>query len=74
LKIEELIDKKKVILEKVNNFSEALDIIKDLLNKKTILKDSVILISPAAAHFYSKFVENSGKDLKEWIKDMKPET
>ncbi len=72
--IEKFIDKNKIDFIKVGNFSQATEILKKYLkNKKTpgVRSDAgclyVVLISPGAAHFYSKFVENSGKDLKEWI-------
>ncbi len=73
--IEKFIDKNKIDFVKVENFSKATEILKKYLkNKKTPgarLEDAgcpcVVLISPGAAHFYSKFVESSGKDLKEWI-------
>ncbi len=67
-KIEELLDKKRVEFVNAEDLSRAIDILKDYYKKTALKKDSVVLISPAAAHFYSKFVENSGKDLKEWIR------
>ena len=73
--IEKFIDKNKIDFVKVNSFSEAANFLKKYLkNKKTLNIQSnakrlyVVLISPAAAHFYSKYVENSGRSLKEWIK------
>ena len=76
--IEKLIDKKKIDFKKVNDFSGAVNFLREYLkNKKTpsVQLDTkcpdVVLISPAAAHFYSKYVENTNKNLKEWIKLMK---
>ncbi len=75
--IEKFVDKSKVGFRKVDNFSQAADFLKKYLrNKKTTgvalgtKHLGVVLISPGAAHFYSKFVENSGKDLKGWIRDI----
>ncbi|MCK5466498.1 UDP-N-acetylmuramoyl-L-alanine--D-glutamate ligase [Candidatus Parcubacteria bacterium] len=70
-KIEKLIDESKVDFIKVEDFSEAINVLKDYYKKAAILKDTAVLISPAAAYFYSKFVEGSGKDLREWIKLLK---
>ena len=71
--LEKFVDKNKTDFTKVNNFSEAAEFLKKYLkNKKTpsiqldARRSYVVLISPAAAHFYSKFVEGSGKSLKEW--------
>jgi len=76
--IEKLIDKKKIDFRKVNDFSGAVNFLREYLkNKKTpsVQLDTkcpdVVLISPAAAHFYSKYVENTNKNLKEWVKLMK---
>ena len=70
-KIEKLIDESKVDFIKVEDFSEAINVLKDYYKKAAILKDTAVLISPAAAYFYSKFVEGSNKDLREWIKLLK---
>ena len=67
-KIEKLIDESKVDFIKVEDFSEAINVLKDYYKKAAILKDTAVLISPAAAHFYSKFVEDSGRDLREWVR------
>jgi len=67
-KIEKLIDESKIDFIKVEDFSEAINVLKDYYKKAAILKDTAVLISPAAAHFYSKFVEGSGKDLREWVR------
>ena len=75
--IEKLIDKKKVDFVRVNNFSEAIDFLKKYYKKTVLLPHPtfpqrggiIVLISPAAAHFYSKYVEGSGKNLKEWVRD-----
>ncbi len=67
-KIERLIKKKKNNFVKVENFPEAINELKKHNQKTDLAKGGTVLISPAAAHFYSKFVESSGKDLKEWIK------
>lgn len=69
--IEKGIDKGKVVFDKAESFSEAIRIMKKYINEGILGKDGVVLISPAAAHFYSKFVESSEKDLKEWIMEMK---
>jgi len=69
--IEEVIDKNKVLFEKVETFKDAIEILKKYLIEGVLKDQSTVLISPAAAHFYSKFVESSDKDLKEWIKEMK---
>ena len=70
-KIEKLIDESRVDFIRVENFPEAINTLKNYYKKAAILKDTVVLISPAAAHFYSKFVENSNKELREWIRFMK---
>ena len=67
-KIEELIDKREINFTKVNDFSEAVEFLKKYYQKTALSKSSVVLISPAAAHFYSKYVEGSGKSLKEWVR------
>jgi UDP-N-acetylmuramoylalanine--D-glutamate ligase len=66
--IEKLVDKNKVDFMRVENFLQAIDFLKKYYKKTVSQKDSVVLISPAAAHFYSRYVENSGKTLKEWIR------
>ena len=67
--IEKLIDKNKIDFTKVENFSEAIDTLKKYSKKTVISNDNItVLISPGAAYFYSKFVEGSGKDLREWVK------
>ncbi|MEA1936759.1 MAG: UDP-N-acetylmuramoyl-L-alanine--D-glutamate ligase [Patescibacteria group bacterium] len=67
-KIEKLVDKKEVDFMKVNNFAEAMRFLEKYCQKNALSKNSVVLISPASAHFYSKFVEGSGKSLREWVK------
>ncbi len=67
-KVEKLIDKKKIDFVKVNDFSEAVEFLKKYYQKTALSKSSVVLISPAAAHFYSRYVEGSEKNLKEWVK------
>ena len=70
--IEKLIDQNKIDFIKVNNFSEAIDVLKKYYKKTAILNNkTTVLISPGAAHFYSRFVEGSGKDLRKWIKLLK---
>ena len=69
-KIEKLIDESKIDFIKVEDFSEAINVLKDYYKKAAILKGTAVLISPAAAHFYSKFVEGSGKDLREWVRSV----
>ena len=69
--IESLIDKNKIDFKKVKNFQEAVKTLKKYYKKTSPSKGNVVLISPGAAHFYSKHVENSGKSLKEWVKLMK---
>jgi len=70
-KIEKLIDESRVDFIKVENFYEAINALKSYYKKAAILKNTAVLISPAAAHFYSKFVEGSGRDLREWVKLLK---
>jgi UDP-N-acetylmuramoylalanine--D-glutamate ligase len=76
--IEKLVDKNKVSLARVENFSQAISFLREYF-KKTSQKTSdvfrgvrcfegTVLISPAAAHFYSRYVESSDKTLKEWIR------
>ena len=66
--IEKLINKKKIDFAKVNNFSEAVEFLKKYYKKTALSKSSIVLISPASAHFYSKYVEGSGKSLKERVR------
>ena len=67
--IEKLINKKEIDFTKVNNFSEAIDFLKKYYQKTVVSNNNItVLISPAAAHFYSKYVEGSGKNLKEWVR------
>ena len=68
--IEELIDKDKVDFIKVKDFANAVKELKKYYKKTDPIKNGTVLISPAATHFYSKFVEGSGKSLKEWIKSV----
>lgn len=70
-KIEKLIDKNKIDLIKVKNFKQAVEELKRYYKKTDPIKDGTVLISPAAAHFYSKYIENSDKSLREWIKLIK---
>ena len=67
-KIEELIDENKIDFVKVENFQEAIKRLKKYYQKTDLAKGGTVLISPGAAHFYSKFVESSEKSLKEWIR------
>lgn len=67
-KLEKLIDKNTMKFTKVSDMNGAIDQLKEYYKKTAIRAGSVVLISPASAHFYSKFVESSGKDLKGWIK------
>ncbi|MFA6897180.1 MAG: UDP-N-acetylmuramoyl-L-alanine--D-glutamate ligase [Patescibacteria group bacterium] len=69
--IEKEIDTEKVIVDKAKDMHSAIAILKKYIAGSVLLSGSFVLFSPAAAHFYSKFVEESGKDLKEWIKEMK---
>ncbi|MCK4892069.1 MAG: UDP-N-acetylmuramoyl-L-alanine--D-glutamate ligase [Candidatus Pacebacteria bacterium] len=71
--IEKFIDKSKIDFVKVKNFQEAVKILKKYYKKILHLASPkrggiTVLISPGAAHFYSKYVESSGKSLKEWIR------
>ncbi|MCK5475104.1 MAG: UDP-N-acetylmuramoyl-L-alanine--D-glutamate ligase [Candidatus Pacebacteria bacterium] len=68
--IEELIDKDKVDFIRVKDFANAIEELKKYYKKTDPIKNGTVLISPAAAYFYSKFVENSGKSLREWIKSV----
>ncbi|MBW6440798.1 UDP-N-acetylmuramoyl-L-alanine--D-glutamate ligase [Patescibacteria group bacterium] len=67
-KIEKFVDKKKNDFVKVNTFQEAIEELKKYYKKTDLKKDGTVLISPGAAHFYSRFVESSGKDLKQWVR------
>jgi len=70
--IEKFINKNKIDFVRVNNFSEAINILKKYYKKTVASKNNTtVLISPGAAHFYSKFVESSEKDLREWVKLIK---
>ena len=69
--IEKLIDKNKTDFVKVKNFKQAVKELKKYYKKTEPIKDGTVLISPAAAHFYSKYIENSDKSLREWIKLIK---
>ncbi|MEA2098475.1 MAG: UDP-N-acetylmuramoyl-L-alanine--D-glutamate ligase [Patescibacteria group bacterium] len=69
--IEKLIDKNKVDFVRVKNFKQAIKTLKKYYKKTDFTKDGTVLISPATAHFYSKYIENSNKSLKEWIKSIK---
>ncbi|MDD3191038.1 MAG: UDP-N-acetylmuramoyl-L-alanine--D-glutamate ligase [Candidatus Pacebacteria bacterium] len=69
--IEKAVNKDKLLFEKVETFQDAIKLLKKYFTEGILKDQSTVLISPAAAHFYSKFVESSGKDLKEWIKEMK---
>lgn len=68
--IEAGIDKNKVRFDTAEDFKSAVDILRRYFQERFISEGDVVLISPAAAHFYSKFVESSGKDLKVWIKEI----
>jgi len=67
-KIEVMLNKSKIEFAKVEGMGGAIDQLKKYYQKTAIKDGSVVLISPASAHFYSKFIENSGKDMKGWIK------
>lgn len=67
-KIADLVDKRKFV--RVADMDKALGELKKYFQKTAPKQGSVVLISPASAHFYSKFVESTGKDLKEWIRSI----
>jgi UDP-N-acetylmuramoylalanine--D-glutamate ligase len=67
-KIENLINERGVDFEKAEDLKESMEILRKYYKKNAISDGTVILISPGAAHFYSKYVEKSGKNLKEWIR------
>lgn len=69
--IEQEINKEKVIVDKAEDMHAAVAILEKYIAGEVLRSGSFVLISPASAHFYSKFVEISGKDLKEWIKEMR---
>lgn len=69
--MEEAIDKKQVLFDKAEDMRSAVKILRKYIEEGILRKESVVLISPASAHFYSKFVESSGRDLKEWIKGVR---
>jgi hypothetical protein len=66
----EKIDKNEVIFDEVKDFAGAIKVLKGYGEDGVLLPGTTVLISPAAAHFYSRYVEGSGKDLKEWIKEL----
>jgi UDP-N-acetylmuramoylalanine--D-glutamate ligase len=68
--IEAGIDKNKVRFDTADSFQYAIDILRRYIQERFINEGDVVLISPASAHFYSKFVESSGKDLRFWIKEI----
>jgi len=67
-KIENLIDQSKIDFSKVKNIKQAIEKLKKYYKKTDLAKGVTVLISPGAAHFYSKFVESTNKTLKDWIK------
>ena len=68
-KIEKLVDQNKINFIKVNNFAEAIAVLKSYYKKTALLNNkTTVLISPGAAHFYSRFVEESNKSLREWVR------
>lgn len=69
--IEKEINTEKVIVDKVEDMHGAVATLEKYIAGEVLTSGNFVLISPAAAHFYSKFIESSGKDLKEWIKEMK---
>ncbi len=69
--IEREIDKERVFVDKADGMESAIMILEKYIAGEVLRGGSFVLISPAAAHFYSKFVENSGRDLKGWIRRMK---
>jgi UDP-N-acetylmuramoylalanine--D-glutamate ligase len=69
--MEKAIDRDKIILDKVENMSEAMARLQEYRKQGVLSAGSAVLISPAAAHFYSKYVESSGQDLKAWILSLK---
>lgn len=69
-KIESSIDQDRIEFAKVKDIGGAMDQLRKYYKKTAPKHSGVVLISPASAHFYSKFVENSGKDLKEWIRSV----
>ncbi len=69
--IEAGIDKTRVVFDKAENLTEAMAVLRRYKADGILASPATVLISPASAHFYSKFVESSGKDLKEWIKELR---
>lgn len=68
--IEKHIKTERIFFDKVENLSQAISVLKEYIRKGVIKNNDIVLISPASAHFYSKFVESTGKDLKAWIKEI----
>jgi len=69
--IEKEIDRERVVLDKADNMHSAIAILEKYIAGGVLRSGSFVLISPAASHFYSKFIESSGKNLKEWIREIK---
>lgn len=61
----------KVRVERVNDLKEAKKILTTYKAEGFLVAPATVLISPAAAHFYSKFVETSDEDLKAWVRGFK---
>ncbi len=73
-KIESLINGSMIDFKKAGDFKSSMEVLGEYYRKNAVSNGTVVLISPGAAHFYSKFVENSGKDLKGWIKSLPKHT
>ena len=69
--IEKEINTEKVVVDKVEDMRGAVSTLEKYIAGEVLTSGNFVLISPAAAHFYSKFVDSSGKELKEWIREMK---
>lgn len=67
--IKQNIDTEQVSLYCVQSFTEMATILPRLVSTY-LIDGGVVLISPAAAHFYSNFVETTGQDLRYWIKKI----
>lgn len=69
-RIESLINGSAIDFKKVEDFKNSMEVLGEYYKKNAVPGGTVVLVSPGAAHFYSRFIENSGKDLKEWIKSL----
>lgn len=67
------VNKELVRVERVESLAQARELLQSYRQTGFISAPATVLISPAAAHFYSQFVETSGEDLKSWVKSLQIE-